>query len=116
LFVESGCGPCEALVRQLSDDDELVEGVRLLLVTDDSEEARRVPVPAAITVLHQTDRSASRAFRNLGMPQAFLVEPPVVVVDRRFVTSRAGLRHLARQASDAELVTAARRLAPGGVA
>lgn len=92
LFMSSICEPCRSLAADMSGFEGQVEGVPLFIVMEDSEEARRFPLPRSAAVLYQADQSASKAFQNISTPQVFLVEEGGIVIDLLVPGSLDGIR------------------------
>jgi hypothetical protein len=96
LFMSTGCVACTDLAARLRDVDEQVDGVPLVVVMDDSPEARRELLPAGLRVLYQRDGAASRALENRATPQAYVLDPSGVVLSRGVPTGLDDLHDLAR--------------------
>jgi AhpC/TSA family len=96
LFMSTGCVACTDLAERLHDVDEQVDGVPLVVVMDDSREARRELLPPALKVLYQRDGAATRALDNRATPQAYVLDPSGVVLSRRVPATLDDLRDLAR--------------------
>ncbi len=93
LFLESGCGPCEALAPELEDVREL-QGLPLIIFLDDTPGGWAFPI-TGVSTFYQSDRTASRAFGSIATPQAFIVRRGGVVGERSLVGSFDDLQHLA---------------------
>ena len=96
LFMSTGCVACTDLAGRLRDVDEQVDGVPLVVVMDDSPEARRELLPAGLRVLYQRDGAATRALENRATPQAYVLDPSGVVLSRGVPTALDDLHDLAR--------------------
>ena len=74
VFLESGCEACEHLVEDLQHGRVPDLGVRLVVVSSDLAEARRLARSTEVTVLFDHERSVARAFQSAVSPQAFVVD------------------------------------------
>jgi hypothetical protein len=89
------CAPCELLLEELGDVGSRLAGVPLTVVTTDSADGRSYEYPPGLNVLYQRGERATQAFDNRAFPQAYLVEPSGLVLDRRVVRHRRHLEEMA---------------------
>ena len=95
LFLESSCSPCRKLADDFEDGGDALDGVPLRVVLDDSPAAREFPLPAAVSVLYDSARTAWTAFQNAATPQAYAVGAGGLVTETVVPASLADLRKLA---------------------
>jgi AhpC/TSA family len=96
LFLTTRCTPCDAVLTDLRDVGSHIEGVPLVGVITDSDEARSHDFPQGLRVLFQRDEQATRAFDNRAYPQAYVVDSSGLVLARRIVRYERQLAELAR--------------------
>jgi hypothetical protein len=100
VFLKPGCAPCQGLVDELRLGSQELPPVRVVAVMDDVPESGSwIPLPG-VQALLDADGSASRAFHNSAVPQAFAVDPGGKVTGRRVANSIGDLRELARSLDD----------------
>ena len=100
VFLESGCEACEHLVGDLQHGRVPDLGLRLVVVSSDLDEARRLARSTEVTALVDHERSVARAFQSAVSPQAFVVDEQAMVLAsgtsnewdelRRLVTTARG--------------------------
>lgn len=97
LFLDPGCGPCEALARELRASDD-VPVATIYVVLERSAEPTFDLGPAP-RVLYQENRAVSRAFRSSVTPNAIAIDSRGVVVARSIPNSLEELTELSVMAS-----------------
>lgn len=100
VFMEEGCGPCEALAGQLEGVDQ-IEGLPLLVVMQEAA-TRPAWLPSGVRVVYQTDHELSRGFQNIATPQAYAIGSDRAVLAKRVVRSVNDLRKLVEAANNAK--------------
>lgn len=80
LFLGATCQACERFERDLSRSRAPDVGARLVVVTDDSEEALSLAASSTVTVVTQQGRSLSRVFESNVTPHAFVLDESGVVL------------------------------------
>lgn len=93
LFAESGCAPCDDILRELDGARE-VDGVPIYVIA--SHEDDRFSAPVNAQVLYQHGKTITALFQSGATPQAFLVAGGVVVANY-VPNTLTDLRALVRQ-------------------
>lgn len=93
LFIDEGCPSCNRLVGDLQTDG-WTGPEPLILIADAAPDWAR-GIPGKCTATHQERNSASEAFRQTTLPQAFAVNADRVVTARISPTSLSDLSHIA---------------------
>jgi thiol-disulfide isomerase/thioredoxin len=94
LFMGGYCGPCEEIAPELADVGDTIEGLPFVVVLNE-EEGRPPWLPLSVPVVYQRGGEVARAFENIATPQAYVVEPNLLVRAKRLVGSVGDLRELA---------------------
>lgn len=94
LFASEGCPSCAHLERELRAEG-WSETTPLVLVADTPVEWSS-EAPGNMTVVYQVSESASKAFRQTSLPQAFVVSAERTVVGRIFPSGLEDLKVLVR--------------------
>jgi hypothetical protein len=93
LVLSNHCSSCLKLAAQLEGVGEAVEGVPFTVVTNAEPE---VPYPTMLPVLYDPNGAATKALDNRATPQAYVLDPSGLVLDRRVPGSLADLEEMAR--------------------
>jgi hypothetical protein len=96
LLMESMCGPCRQLSAALRRTDGHVDGIPIIAVLEDSDEARAFPVPDSIETLYGDRAVVSSAFATAATPYAFTIDEGGVVLERRIANDFDDLKLMAR--------------------
>jgi len=96
LLVSADCDACTEIVTQLEGIPDPLHGVRLVLVSDDSERDRRLLADVDAIRLYQRDGAIARAFQCTVTPYAFAIDVHGVVTASGVATHLTQLRGLAR--------------------
>jgi hypothetical protein len=94
LVMSNHCAACTTLAEQLDGVGAAIGGVPLVLVTNAEPET---PYPAGLRVLYERDGEATTALDNRATPQAYVLDPTGLVLDRRVPGSPAHLEEMARE-------------------
>ena len=93
LVLSNRCSACPALVEQLEGVGDSLSGVPFAVVTDAEPD---VPYPDTLSVLYDRDGAATKALDNRATPQAYVLDPSGLVLDRRVPGSLRDLEAIAR--------------------
>jgi hypothetical protein len=94
LVLSNHCSACTALVEQLEGVDSSVGGIPFAAVTNADPE---VPYPATLPVLYDPNGAATKALDNRATPQAYVLDPSGLVLDRKVPGSLRDLEGMARE-------------------
>jgi len=94
LFMSDDCYPCQELGRRLKNAGELLEGVRLFVIADESDSQTRLRVPTEVAVLYQRGGAVSAAFATTTAPHLFYVNTGGIVLDSTVPGSVDDLRRV----------------------
>ncbi len=95
LLMESGCEPCKALIKSIERSSREVT-LPIVALLDDSEAARRLPMPASIRPLHGSRDEIANAFATSATPFAFVLGAGGVVLERGVANDRHDLEEMTR--------------------
>jgi len=93
LVLSNHCSACLSLTAELEGVGDSVDGVPFTVVTNAEPE---VPYPTTLPVLYDPNGAATKALDNRATPQAYVLDPSGVVLDRRVPGSLADLEEMAR--------------------
>lgn len=94
VFVERGCDPCDDVASELSGLAEPATAARVFVVTDASATESAMSLGPHVTVLHDADKSAARAFNNTVFPYGFALDATGILVARGIATSVDAIHRL----------------------
>jgi hypothetical protein len=94
LVLSNHCSACTALVEQLEGVGATVGGVPFTAVTNAEPE---VPYPPTLPVLYDPNGAATKALDNRATPQAYVLDPSGLVLDRKVPGSLRDLEGMARE-------------------
>ncbi|HYZ77307.1 MAG TPA: hypothetical protein VE596_08015 [Gaiellaceae bacterium] len=94
LVMSNHCAACTALAEQLEGVGGSIGDVPFVLVTNAEPE---VPYPATLRVLYERDGAATKALDNRATPQAYVLDPTGLVLDRKVPGSLRDLVAMARE-------------------
>jgi len=93
LVLSKHCEACAELVEQLEGAGDSLGGLPFAVVTDAEPE---VPYPDTLSVLYDRDGAVTKALDNRATPQAYVLDPSGLVLDRRVPGSLRDLEAMAR--------------------
>jgi hypothetical protein len=95
LMSANACPACRKLLGELDGVGDSIYGVPLVIVTnaDDAE----TQYPSGIPVLYEPEAAATMALDNRVNPQAYVLDPSGLVLDRRVPGSLSDFRAMARE-------------------
>jgi thiol-disulfide isomerase/thioredoxin len=95
LVSANGCPACRKLLDQLDGVGDSIDGVPFVVVTnaDDAE----THYPPGVRVLYEPELAASTALDNHVNPQAYILDPTGLVLDRRVAGSLSDFQAMARE-------------------
>jgi thiol-disulfide isomerase/thioredoxin len=89
------CPACRKLLGELDDVGDSIGGVPFVIVTNAEDPETRYPPGAR--VLYEPDLTATGALDNQANPQAYVLDPTGLVLDRRIPGSRRDFEAMARE-------------------
>jgi hypothetical protein len=93
IVLSNRCEACAALVEQLEGAGDSLGGLPFVVVTDAEPE---VPYPHTLSVLYDREGAVTKALDNRATPQAYVLDPSGLVLDRRVPGSLRDLEAMAR--------------------
>ena len=94
LVMSNHCSACTVLAEQLEGIGSSIGNVPFAVVTDADPD---VPYPATLPVLYDRDGAATKALDNRATPQAYVLDPAGLVLDRKVPSSLGDLEGMARE-------------------
>ena len=94
LVMSNHCSACTALAAQLEGVGRSVNGLPFVVVTNADAE---VPYPETLPVLYDPNGAATTALDNRATPQAYVLDPSGLVLDRKVPGSLSDLEGMARE-------------------
>lgn len=94
LFLSAACQSCERFIRDLRKGRVPELGARLVVVTDEQDQAREVSRSTEAVVLIQENRSIGRIFESRATPHAFVLDASRRVLASGTPNDWSRLRHL----------------------
>ena len=92
LVMSNHCSACTALAAQLEGVGRSVNGLPFVVVTNAAPE---VPYPETLPVLYDPNGAATTALDNRATPQAYVLDPSGLVLDRKVPGSLGDLEGMA---------------------
>jgi hypothetical protein len=92
LVMSNHCSACTALAAQLEGVGRSVNGLPFVVVTNADAE---VPYPETLPVLYDPNGAATTALDNRATPQAYVLDPSGLVLDRKVPGSLGDLEGMA---------------------
>jgi hypothetical protein len=83
-------------MRELEHSVDELDDVPIVVVLDE-DGGRPSWLPASVQSVYERSEEVSQAFQNIATPQAYLVDPSLVVLAKRVVRSVADLREMMNQ-------------------
>lgn len=94
VLISVACSHCKSLAAEMADIGFAAEGVRTVVVIEDTEAGHDMVAGIADLVVFQTDEAVGHAFETTATPYAFLIDPSGVIRARSHPNNVAALHSL----------------------